>query len=51
MRFLLKNVSVDGYIRLEMSPTKNKSDATPRELVYIFLFLFFEYLRPQYHFQ
>ena len=41
MRLLLKNVSVDGYIRLEMSPTKNKSDATPHELVLHFLVFIF----------
>ena len=37
MRLLLKNVSVDGY----MSPTKNKSDATPHELVLHFLVFIF----------
>ena len=41
MRLLLKNVSVDGYIRLEMSQTKNKSDATPHELVLHFLVFIF----------
>ena len=40
-RLLLKNVSVDGYIRLKMQPTKNKSDDIQRELVLHFLVFIF----------
>ena len=40
-RLLLKNASVDGYIRLEMQPTKNKSDDIQRELVLHFLVFIF----------
>ena len=37
MRCLLQNVSVHGYIKLEMPPSKNKSHDKPRELVLHFL--------------
>ena len=40
-RLLLKNASVDGYISLEMQPTKNKSDDIQRELVLHFLVFIF----------
>ena len=40
-RLLLKNASVDGYIRLEMQLTKNKSDDIQRELVLHFLVFIF----------
>ena len=41
LRRLLQNVLVHGYIRLEMPPTKNKSDDKPCELVLRFLVFIF----------